>query len=605
MNSIFHKRCDIIWKIFLSGFFFVILNSTTFAQVAIKSSFHPNTITLSNSSIYKVIIEGSQSSPKGSIPTVSGLEISNNPQTFRKVSLVNGVSSVTLELSFVTKPKREGTFQVPSWQIVIEGRNYQVPSTTLRVLSPSQNDLLRQQKENQQEENLKQAAFIEFSLPRKYLFEGETIVSDISLFLWDRMPFTRIENAPVKVGEAFSLTELGQPSEKRNVKRFNKNYSSYSWTVGLTAAIPGKHSLAYHSNVRIRTNDRRNSPFNSPFFNDPFFGFGREESIQVKSNEEKIEIRPLPMNGRPSFFEGAIGTFETSVSIDAQKVSLGDPVRLTFSISGMGNFSAMPAPSLSGNSEFKIGSPAFSFSGDQRTKYTGTQLFEYIITPLVSGLLDLPTPDFAFFNPKIEQYQSIPREKLKIQVDPGEQWIEPNQVNLEEGKEKKTVKVQNTLFQTESDPGTWKDDFTSDNVFRSFWYWGLQCIPMMIMITITLFGFKKRTLGIESDRQIELKMLKELKKSYSINDPSGFYRSYRSLIQFKVGCLNKHPNPSSLSSQELLDSLIKINLKSNSLNKIKDSLSRIDDYEFGSSNQSKIELKKEYQSAVEILKQIK
>ena len=174
------------------------------------------------------------------------------------------MSSVTLELSFVTKPKREGTFQVPSWQIVIEGRNYQVPSTTLRVLSPSQNDLLRQQKENQQEENLKQAAFIEFSLPRKYLFEGETIVSDISLFLWDRMPFTRIENAPVKVGEAFSLTELGQPSEKRNVKRFN-NYSSYSWTVGLTAAIPGKHSLAYHSNVRIRTNDRRNSPFNSPF----------------------------------------------------------------------------------------------------------------------------------------------------------------------------------------------------------------------------------------------------------------------------------------------------------------------------------------------------
>ena len=106
--------------------FFLILNSTTFAQVAIKSSFHPNTITLSNSSIYKVIIEGSQSSPKGSIPTVSGLEISNNPQTFRKVSLVNGVSSVTLELSFVTKPKREGTFQVPSWQIVIEGRNYQV-----------------------------------------------------------------------------------------------------------------------------------------------------------------------------------------------------------------------------------------------------------------------------------------------------------------------------------------------------------------------------------------------------------------------------------------------------------------------------------------------
>ena len=63
---------------------------------------------------------------------------------------------------------------------------------------------------------------------------------------------------------------------------------------------------------------------------------------------------------------------------------------------------------------------------------------------------------------------------------------------------------------------------------------GIQCIPMMIMITITLFGFKKRTLGIDSDRQIELRMLKELKKAIRSTIHLDFIDPTGLLIQFKV-----------------------------------------------------------------------
>ena len=279
----------------------------------------------------------------------------------------------------------------------IDGQNFAVPTASLEVLAPNQQDLLRQQKQRQKEEDLKKAAFIEFSLPRKYLFQGETVVSKISLLLWDKMPFTSIENAPVKIGDAFSLTELGQPIENRNIRRFNKSYTSYTWSVGLTAAITGEQTLSYYSNVRIRTQNRNPSPFNSPFFNDPFFGFGREENLKVSSPVNTIEIRPLPVRDRPKSFSGAIGNFFINSSIDSSRVSVGDPVRLTFTIKGNGNFSAMPAPIFEPSSKFKVGPPAFSFSGNKQTKFEGTQNFEYVITPLAAGLIKIPSPTFTFF----------------------------------------------------------------------------------------------------------------------------------------------------------------------------------------------------------------
>ena len=220
-------------------------------------------------------------------------------------------------------------------------------------------------------------------------------MSKISLYLWDQLPFTRIENVPTKKGDAFSANSR-QPQESRNILKFNKSYSTYSWMTALTATNIGEHTLSYFANLRMRTTNRRSSPFNSPFFNDPFFGFGREESIRVNSPEKKIVVKSLPMNDRPSSFKGAIGTFVSSISIDAEKVSEGDPIRLTFSLSGKGNFSAMPAPTLALDENFKVGPPAFSFDGDQLTKSEGTQHFEYILTPLNAGVFPIPKVNFSF-----------------------------------------------------------------------------------------------------------------------------------------------------------------------------------------------------------------
>ena len=287
-----------------------------------------------------------------------------------------------VELNFQVQPQRTGNFTVPAWKVMIEGKSYQVPPATLQVLDPSQ-------REKQAQLDLRQAAFLELPFPRSYFFEGETIMTSLTLFIWDRLPVNRIENAPTKMGESFSSNNLGKwTEEKRNVSRNGKIYSTFTWPVALTAAMAGTKEISFNVNLRVRVNSRKNSPFSSPFFNDPFFGFGREESLTVELPRKSIEIKPLPSANRPSDYSGAIGNFHAQSSVDANQIEVGDPVRLNFSIEGKGNFAAIPAPILNLTKNLKLELLPF-YLKEMKKLNRSRQNFEFILTPQKAGNLKI------------------------------------------------------------------------------------------------------------------------------------------------------------------------------------------------------------------------
>ncbi|MDC1490462.1 BatD family protein, partial [bacterium] len=140
-------------------------------NIRIETLFDPPSITLSNTSTYKIIVHGSQQGPVGTLPVIDGLNFSNTPRTLRSASFINGVPSIRFELSFAVTPQKEGTFSVPNWQLDVDGKSFQAPATKLLVLPPNQVDKIRQAEKNKQEKDLKQAAFLEFSCPRPFLFK--------------------------------------------------------------------------------------------------------------------------------------------------------------------------------------------------------------------------------------------------------------------------------------------------------------------------------------------------------------------------------------------------------------------------------------------------
>ena len=577
----------------------IIAQKTAAQTIRVEASFTPSSISSSSRTVYKVVIHGTQQNPQGSLPQVPGLRISNNPQSLRSANFINGVPSVRVELNFQVQPQRTGNFTVPSWKVMIEGKSYQVPPATLQVLDPSQ-------QEKQAQLDLRQAAFLELPLPRSYFFEGETIMTSLTLFIWDRLPVNRIENAPTKIGESFSCNNLGKwTEEKRNVSRNGKIYSTFTWPVALTAAMAGTKEISFNVNLRVRVNSRKNSPFSSPFFNDPFFGFGREESLTVELPRKSIEIKPLPSTNRPSDYSGAIGNFRAQYSVDSKQVEVGDPVRLNFSIEGKGNFAAIPAPTLESNEEFKIGPPAFLFQGNEETKSEGRQNFEFILTPQKAGNLKITPINFSYFDPIQEKYSTIIGNEINLFVKPGEKWIEPpNQIESQNSIPSTIAMSTNDLFQTASDPGIWHSNLQPEPIQSNYWFWTFQILPLSGTLAFGFLGWKRRNKFNEDFRIKKANLSRKLNESADHRDPTGFFRAFKDLTRMQISKKDKSRNTFAFSSDELISFIKEQKFDKNLIIEIEEMLRLGDGLEFAESSSQELDFKSLRGRASEILKKL-
>jgi len=594
-------KVDLLFMLACSSFGVACLGKQ---DVRVEASFEPATISLTNSTTYKVVVYGSQDSPVGSVPSVPGLKFAPNPRTFRSASFINGLPSIRFELSFQVTPQREGTFDFPAWPVKVGKHDLTAPSTQLTVLPPNQTDRIRQAAEKRQQQDLREAAFIELNCPRTFLFEGETTEAQITLFIWERLPVTRIDQIPVKIGDGISMTELAQPREQKNIRLKNKIYTSYSWTVGLTGSISGVQNFTLSSILRVRVKSQRNSPFQSPFFNDPFFGFGSEEGLEVKSDEISMDVRPLPLTGRPKSFTGAIGSFTLSTSIDKSRISLGDPVRLTCKIRGKGNFSAMPAPELSLGQNFRNGPPAFNFDGTSSTMYEGEQSFDYVISPLTPGLLEIPAVGFSFFDPQEQTYKNLNAPAHSLRVDPGEKWIEPQVRNITDSSAQSTHPTA-SLFQTEPEPGQWVSGIMVQNPFQSVVFWVIQLIGFSLFSTMLFLKTRKKDPVLEKLVLKDKALLTKLKECVKLEDREGFYQSLRRMIRVRSAIIFPKTNISALSTSELIQLLINQGYSQSMTDELSELLHLCEAREYARTERSDESLETLFARARKITRQIK
>ena len=164
----------------------------------------------------------------------------------------------------------------------------------------------------------------------------------------------------------------------------------------------------------ILSNRSRGSIFDAlSLFDDPIFG--RSQSVVVRSEPLDIEVLPLPLEGQPADFTGAVGTFEVHVEAEPRQVQVGDPVTVRVEVVGIGNVQAIPAPDLS-PSGFTVYEPNTEMeegrvAGDL---YGGRRKLEYILIPDRGGRLEIPALSISYFDPKTSRYQTASSAPIEV-----------------------------------------------------------------------------------------------------------------------------------------------------------------------------------------------
>lgn len=148
--------------------------------------------------------------------------------------------------------------------------------------------------------------------------------------------------------------------------------------------------------------------------------FSREERFTVRAESAQLIIKPLPVEGRPTDFTGAVGVLRASTRLSAFEARVGDPMVLTVRIEGTGNVRLFPRPPLEV-------SWATVVPGNERLQMDtsgalvrGAKEFDFLLTPTRDGAVTLPVIRYVYFDPYRSLYAVAETQPADVRVAAGE-----------------------------------------------------------------------------------------------------------------------------------------------------------------------------------------
>ena len=233
-------------------------------------------------------------------------------------------------------------------------------------------------------------------------------------------------------GGAFSLNKLGKNPEQTREIIDGRPYNVITWSSALSAVQAGDYPLNLELPVIVRVQEKvkrgGGNPFKdffgdeSPFDDsalDDFFGQVTEKPLVLHSDSTPVKIQPLPVQGRPADFSGAVGKFDLSAEASVAKAMSGDPITLTIKITGQGNFDRVTTNGLVSSVAWKGYKPNSRFEPADTDGFAGTKVFEQTIVPTQSGSSVIPSMSFSYFDPEIRGYVTKTTSPIPIEIAPG------------------------------------------------------------------------------------------------------------------------------------------------------------------------------------------
>lgn len=143
----------------------------------------------------------------------------------------------------------------------------------------------------------------------------------------------------------------------------------------------------------------------------------RARRISTKPHAPKLLIKPIPTEGRPADYNGAVGVYSMFVTAKPTEIPVGDPITLTLSIRGAGSLDRLTPPRLDQAEElrkdFEVSGdiPAGRIEGDRK-------VFNVTIRPLREEVKQIPPIPMSYFNPKSERFETAMSRPIPIKVFP-------------------------------------------------------------------------------------------------------------------------------------------------------------------------------------------
>ena len=335
-------------------------------------------------------------------------------------------SSLTFTYSVV--PANPGEFTIPPVEVKVGNKALKTNPARLSVLAASQMPAtpVRPQQApvasaGQFASDATVAYFGELLLSKNKAYVGEVIPAELRYYFNSRIS-GEVGDRPNFGGEGFTVQKFANVPKREQIVN-SENYIVFGFQTALAPAKTGTLDVPA-STLGARLQIPGSAPAG---FADLFRQFGgtipqgmftesREVSIETKPT--RLEVLPLPKEGKPVEFSGAIGKFKMEASVSPMKAAPGDPVTLKVLISGQGNFDAMGAPVLVDDEGWRSYPPVDKFQSADAIHYTGEKAFDFVLVAR-QDQTQTPAVRFSFFDPATGKYETLTQTPLPVDAKAG------------------------------------------------------------------------------------------------------------------------------------------------------------------------------------------
>jgi hypothetical protein len=140
------------------------------------------------------------------------------------------------------------------------------------------------------------------------------------------------------------------------------------------------------------------------------------KDITIGSAPSALKVLPLPTEGQPKDFDGAVGDFQVSSDISPASVAVGDPLTLRLHISGTGNFDRVDSTMFDHLDHWKTYPAKSSFTPSDPVGYQGEKVFEQPLIAAQPGEQSIPGLEFSYFNPNTRRYERAQTQPIKVTI---------------------------------------------------------------------------------------------------------------------------------------------------------------------------------------------
>lgn len=322
----------------------------------------------------------------------------------------NGRTTVSVTVQHRYQAVREGTFDIPAFEVVAGGRTLRTERLSVTITSDPQSGA-----GGGDTGVSAQDLFVTAEATKTRVRDGEPFV--VEYRIWTRVDVGSYDFTRIPEPQGFwveDVTPEGQP----RVEQLTRNGQSYTTAVVRRIALvptgPGERTVE-PVGLQVQVRVRRAGPFGD-VFGDPFFGGASVVPTTVLSNPLTITVSALPA-GRPEPFSGVVGRLSLTASIDRDSIAANDAVTLTVRASGEGNLRAVPDPVLGLPGDFEIFPPEVSESVQPfGPGLSGEKTFEYVLIPRAPGQREIPAITMGYFDERAGAYRTATSRALPLTV---------------------------------------------------------------------------------------------------------------------------------------------------------------------------------------------